>query len=283
MNIFLFLARRFIAGETFEQAKEVVKRLNDMGFLVTIDILGESVTNKEQAEKARDSYIELLSNINTVGLNSNVSLKLTQMGLDIDDSYCYENVIKIVKTAAGYKNFVRIDMEGSRYTQRTIDIFKKVHGVYPHNIGMVIQSYLYRSKEDIIHAIENRHRIRLCKGAYKEPPDIAFPDKRDVNKNYEEIAKDLILKGNYPAIATHDERLINIAESFAKENNIPKDRFEFQMLYGIRRDLQERLITEGYRVRIYVPYGTYWMPYTIRRIRERKENLWFVLRNIFRG
>ena len=282
MNIFLFLAKRFIAGETFEQAKEVVKRLNDRGFLVTIDILGESVTNKEQAEKARDSYIELLSNINTVGLNSNVSLKHTQMGLDINDSYCYENVVKIVKTAVEYKNFVRIDMEGSRYTQRTIDIFEKIHRVYPQNIGMVIQSYLYRSKKDAEHAIENRHRIRLCKGAYKEPPDIAFPDKRDVNNNYEEMAKELLLKGNYPAIATHDERLINIAESFAKENNIPKDRFEFQMLYGIRRDLQERLIDEGYRVRIYVPYGTYWMPYTIRRIRERKENLWFVLRNIFR-
>lgn len=282
MNIFLFLARRFIAGETFEQAKEAVKRLNDMGFLVTIDILGESVTNKEQAEKARNAYIELLRNINIVGLNSNVSLKLTQMGLDIDDSYCYENVMKIVKTAVEYENFARIDMEGSKYTQRTIDIFENIHRVYPQNIGMVVQSYLYRSKEDIIHAIENRHRIRLCKGAYKEPPDIAFPDKRDVNKNYEEMAKELLLKGNYPAIATHDERLINIAESFAKENNIPKDRFEFQMLYGIRRDLQERLIAEGYRVRIYVPYGTYWMPYTIRRIRERKENLWFVLRNIFR-
>lgn len=282
MNIFLFLARRFIAGETFEQAKEVVRRLNDRGFLVTIDILGESVTNKQQAEKARDSYIELLKNINTLGLNSNVSLKLTQMGLDIDDSYCHENIMKVVKTAVGYNNFVRIDMEGSRYTQRTIDIFEKVHEIYPQNIGMVIQSYLYRSKKDTEHAIENRHRIRLCKGAYKEPPDIAYPDKRDVNKNYEDMAKELLLKGNYPAIATHDERLINIAESFAKENNIPKDRFEFQMLYGIRRDLQERLIAEGYRIRIYVPYGTYWMPYTIRRIRERKENLWFVLRNIFR-
>lgn len=283
MNIFLFLAKRFIAGETFEQAKEVVKRLNDKGFSITLDILGESVTNKEQSEKARDFYIELLKNINTLGLNSNVSLKLTQMGLDIDDSYCYENVIKIVKTAVEYNNFVRIDMEGSRYTQRTINIFKKLHKVHPENIGMVIQSYLYRSKEDIIHAIENRHRIRLCKGAYKEPPDIAFPDKMDVNKNYEEMAKELLLKGNYPAIATHDERLINIAELFAKENNIPKDRFEFQMLYGIRRDLQERLIDEGYRVRIYAPYGTYWMPYTIRRIRERKENLWFVIKNIFRG
>ena len=282
MNIFLFLAKRFIAGETFEQAKEVVKRLNDKGFSVTLDMLGESVTNKEQAEKARDAYIELLGNINTVGLNSNVSLKLTQMGLDIDDSYCHENVVKIVKTAVEYKNFVRIDMEGSRYTQRTIDIFEKIHRVYPENIGMVIQSYLYRSKNDVDYAIENRHHIRLCKGAYKEPPDIAFPDKRDVNKNFKEMAKELLLKGNYPAIATHDERLLNIAESFAKENNIPKDSFEFQMLYGIRRDLQERLIDEGYRVRIYVPYGTYWMPYTIRRIRERKENLWFVLRNIFR-
>jgi proline dehydrogenase len=282
MNIFLFLARRFIAGETFEQAKEVVKRLNDRGFLVTIDILGESVTSREQAEKARDSYIELLRNINKLGLNSNVSLKLTQMGLDIDDSYCHENVMKIVRTAVEYKNFVRIDMEGSKYTQRTIDVFEKVHRFYPENIGMAIQSYLYRSKKDIIHAIENHHRIRLCKGAYKEPPDVAYPNKRDSNKSYEELTKGLLLKGNYPAIATHDERLINIAKSFAKENKISKDRFEFQMLFGIRRDLQERLIDEGYRVRIYVPYGTYWMPYTIRRIRERKENLWFVLKNIFR-
>jgi len=283
MNIFLFLARRFIAGETFEQAKEVVKRLNGRGFLVTIDILGESVTNKEQAEKVKYSYIELLRNINTLGLNSNVSLKLTQMGLDIDDSYCHENVMKIVETAVEYKNFVRIDMEGSKYTQRTIDTFKEVHRVYPQNIGMVIQSYLYRSKKDAEYAIENQHRIRLCKGAYKEPPDIAFPDKRDVNKNFEGMTKELLLKGNYPAIATHDEKLIDISKNFAIENGISKDKFEFQMLYGIRRDIQERLIDEGYKVRIYVPYGAYWMPYTIRRIRERKENLWFVLKNIFRG
>ena len=283
MNIFLFLARRFIAGETFEQAKEVVKRLNGRGFLVTIDILGESVTNKEQAEKVKYSYIELLRNINKLGLNSNVALKLTQMGLDIDDSYCHENVMKIVETAVEYKNFVRIDMEGSKYTQRTIDTFKEVHRVYPQNIGMVIQSYLYRSKKDAEYAIENQHRIRLCKGAYKEPPDIAFPDKRDVNKNFEGMTKELLLKGNYPAIATHDEKLIDISKNFAIENGISKDKFEFQMLYGIRRDIQERLIDEGYKVRIYVPYGAYWMPYTIRRIRERKENLWFVLKNIFRG
>ena len=283
MNILLYLAKRFIAGETFEQAKEVVKRLNGRGFLVTIDILGESVTNKEQAEKVKYSYIELLRNINTLGLNSNVSLKLTQMGLDIDDSYCHENVMKIVETAVEYKNFVRIDMEGSKYTQRTIDTFKEVHRVYPQNIGMVIQSYLYRSKKDAEYAIENQHRIRLCKGAYKEPPDIAFPDKRDVNKNFEGMTKELLLKGNYPAIATHDEKLIDISKNFAIENGISKDKFEFQMLYGIRRDIQERLIDEGYKVRIYVPYGAYWMPYTIRRIRERKENLWFVLKNIFRG
>jgi len=245
--------------------------------------LGESVTNKELAENARDTYIELLRNISVLGLISNVSLKLSQMGLDIDDSFCYENVIKIVETAFEYKNFVRIDMEGSRYTQKTIDIFEKIHRDYPENIGMVIQSYLYRSKSDTAHAIENRHCIRLCKGAYKEPPDIAYPDKRDVNKNYEDMAKELLLKGNYPAIATHDERLITIAKSFALANNILKDRIEFQMLYGIRRKLQKSLVNEGYRVRIYVPYGTHWLPYAIRRIRERKENLWFVLKNIFRG
>ncbi len=204
------------------------------------------------------------------------------MGLDIDDSYCCENVLKIVKTAAVYKNFVRIDMEGSKYTRRTIDIFKTIQSPYPDNIGMVIQSYLYRSKSDAEYAIENRHRIRLCKGAYKEPPEIAYPDKSDVNKNFEDMAKGLLLKGNYPAIATHDERLINIVKAFTEENKIPKDRFEFQMLYGIRRGLQEKLLKEGYRVRIYVPYGTHWLPYTIRRIRERKENLWFVLKNIFR-
>ena len=282
MDILLFLAKRFIAGETFEQAKVVVKGLNDAGFLVTLDMLGESVTSKGQAERARDSYIQLLGDIYKLALNSTISLKLTQMGLDIDDAYCCENIMKIAEAAVNYKNFVRLDMEGSGYTQRTIDIFKKIHEVYPENIGMAIQSYLYRSKKDTAHAMENRHRIRLCKGAYKEPPDIAYPDKMDVNKSFEDIMKELLLKGNYPAIATHDEKLIDIAKNFAIENGISKDKFEFQMLYGIRRDLQERLITEGYRVRIYVPYGTYWIPYTIRRIRERKENLWFVLRNIFR-
>jgi proline dehydrogenase len=282
MNILLFLAKRFIAGETFEQAKVVVKGLNDAGFLVTLDMLGESVTSKGQAERARDSYIQLLGDIYKLALNSTISLKLTQMGLDIDDAYCCENVMKIVEAAVNYKNFVRLDMEGSRYTQRTIDIFKKIHEVYPKNIGMAIQSYLYRSKKDTAHAIENRHRIRLCKGAYKEPPDIAYPDKMDVNKSFEDIMKELLLKGNYPAIATHDERLINIAKTLAGENNILPDRFEFQMLYGIRRNLQKKLLSEGYRIRIYVPYGRYWLPYTIRRVRERKENLFFVLKNIFR-
>lgn len=282
MNILFLLARRFIAGETFEHAKKAVKKLNNEGFYITLDILGESVTNKEQAEKARDTYIELLKNINALALNSNVSLKLTQMGLDIDDSYCCENIAKIVKTAAEYINFVRIDMEGSRYTQRTIDIFEKVHKSYPQNIGMAIQSYLYRSRKDALRAIENQYRIRLCKGAYKEPSDIAYPDKRDVDKNFEAMMKELLLRGNYPAIATHDEKLIDIAKSFVMENGISKDRFEFQMLYGIRKGLQDILLKEGYRVRIYVPYGTYWLPYTVRRIRERKENLWFVLKNILR-
>ncbi|MEK6591395.1 MAG: proline dehydrogenase family protein [Nitrospinota bacterium] len=282
MNILFLLAKRFIAGETFEQAKGVVKKLNDLGFSVTLDILGESVKNRGQAERARDSYIELLGNTYKLSLNSHISLKLTQMGLDIDDSYCYENVIRIVKTAHEYKNFVRIDMEGSQYTQRTIDIFEKVHKDYPDNVGMVIQAYLYRSKDDAAHSIEKRYRIRLCKGAYKEPPDIAYPNKRDVNKNFEEIMKELLLKGNYPAIATHDEGLIDSAKLFAGKNDISRDKFEFQMLYGIRRMLQERLLREGYRVRIYIPYGTHWLPYTIRRVRERKENLWFVLKNIFR-
>src|SRR3990167_351871 len=175
MDILLFLAKRFIAGETFEQAKVVVKGLNDAGFLVTLDMLGESVTSKGQAERARDSYIQLLGDIYKLALNSTISLKLTQMGLDIDDAYCCENIMKIAEAAVNYKNFVRLDMEGSGYTQRTIDIFKKIHEVYPENIGMAIQSYLYRSKKDIAHAMENRHRIRLCKGAYKEPPDIAYP------------------------------------------------------------------------------------------------------------
>lgn len=282
MSILLILAKRFIAGEGFEQAKEVVKRLNTKGLLVTLDILGESVTNREQAERHRDEYIGLLRDINTLRLNSTISLKLTQMGLDIDDSFCCENILKIVQTAAGYKNFVRMDMEGSKYTQRTIDIFKAIHSSYPENIGMTIQSYLYHSKKDVTAAIENHHRIRLCKGAYKEPPDIACPDKREVNKNFEDMAKELLLKGEYPAIATHDERLINMVKSFTEGKGISKDRFEFQMLYGIRRGLQEKLLKEGYRVRIYVPYGTHWLPYTMRRIRERKENLWFVFKNIFR-
>ena len=225
-------------------------------------------------------YLSLLDDIRDGGVNSSVSLKLTHFGLDISDEIAEGNLRGIIKKASELNNFVTFDMEGSRYTQRTIDTFLRLHEKYT-NIGIAIQSYLYRSPMDVRLLIEKGASVRLVKGAYKEPTQIAFPKKRDVDKNFEELMKSLLLKGNYLAIATHDERLINEAIRFADENGIPKERFEFQMLLGIKRKLQKRLADSGYKVRVYIPYGADWLPYTLRRLRERKENLFFVIKNLF--
>lgn len=282
MRVLTFLARRFIAGEKGEDAIKAVQKLNLDGITTTIDILGENVSNKDEAIRAAEEYVSLLELIKETGVDSGVSLKLTQMGLDISPEFCAENMGRILKKAKETNNFVRIDMEGSPYTQKTLDIFQTVSNEYK-NVGCVIQAYLFRSKDDIIRLNKMKAQVRLCKGAYKEPRTIAFKDKRDVNKNFVELTKMLLTDGNYPAIATHDQKIIEAAKEFARQDGIDKDQFEFQMLYGIRRKSQKRLANEGYNIRVYVPYGTHWLPYFIRRLRERKENVFFILKNLFRA
>ncbi len=275
-----FFAKRYIAGEERKDAIEVIRRLNAHGILATIDSLGEHVKDISHAEEAVREYLGLLDDIREAGVGSTVSMKLSHLGLDISDEIAERNAEAVIKRAFELGNSVTFDMEGSRYTRKTIDIFLRLHERYP-NTAIAIQSYLYRSASDVKLLIEKGASVRLVKGAYKEPPDIAFPKKRDVDRNFEELMKSLLLKGKNPAIATHDERLINEAVRFAEENRIPKDRFEFQMLLGIKRSLQRRLSDLGYRVRAYVPYGPDWLPYMLRRMRERRENLFFVIKNIF--
>jgi len=276
------LASAFVAGETPDEAMRVVRRLNEKNITGTLDVLGENVTNKEEAEKAVQAYLDLLDTINQAGVKSHVSLKLTQMGLDIDDEYCYQNMVKIVRKAKEYNNFVRIDMEGSDYTQKTLDIFYRLHKEFNDSVGIVIQAYLFRSEKDIEELNKIKARVRLCKGAYKEPPTIAYKKMKDIRKNFIKLAEMLFLNGNYPAIATHDDYLIDWTKNFVKEKGISNNEFEFQMLYGIRTKTQERLAKEGYNIRIYIPFGTHWLPYFYRRLRERKENVWFVVKNLFK-
>ncbi|MDO8426810.1 MAG: proline dehydrogenase family protein [Deltaproteobacteria bacterium] len=279
-SLLAFFAKRYIAGTERKDAIEAARRLGSIGILATIDHLGENVKNPSEAQAVADEYLSLLDEIKTSNVDSTVSLKLTHLGLDISNELAEKNAGKIIEKALLHNNFVRFDMEGSAYTQRTIDIFLKLREKHP-NVGIAIQSCLYRSRADMELLIKKGASVRLIKGAYKEPPDIAFKDKKDVDKSFEVLMKELLLKGNRPAIATHDLRLINEAIKFVRENNIPKDCFEFQMLLGIKRTLQKKLANEGYRMRVYVPYGKDWLPYTMRRLMERKENVFFVVRNIF--
>jgi len=281
MNILFIFARRFIAGQTLEQALPVVEGLHKDGFGTTLDILGESVSNPKEARNVAEEYCSVIRTLKEKGLEPNMSLKLTQLGLDISEQLCFDNVAKILVEAGKVGGFIRIDMEGSAYTQRTLDMVKRWRNIYP-NVGTVVQAMLKRSKVDVENLLADGIGIRLCKGAYKEPSDIAFPDKKDVDKQYNILAERLVTSGLYHGIATHDEKIIERVKEHAKRYGIKKDQFEFQMLLGIRRDLQKRLIQEGWRVRVYVPYGSHWLPYTLRRMRERKENFWFVLKNIFR-
>ena len=279
-GLLTFFARRYIAGRTIEEAIDVARKLKTHGILSTIDNLGENVTDAREARGAVDEYLKLLDAIEAAGVDSTISLKLTHMGLDISDELASRNVETLIKRAAELENFVRFDMEGSGYTERTINIFLALRKRY-ENTGIAIQACLRRSAGDIKRLIEEGASVRLCKGAYKEPPEIAFPDKKDVDKNFSMLMKELLCKGTRPAIATHDEKLIDEAKGFAREKGISKDRFEFQMLLGIKRTLQKRLAAEGFKVRVYVPYGPNWLPYILRRMRERKENVFFVLKNIF--
>ena len=274
------VARRFVAGETLDDAVEVARNVNSAMQLASLDLLGENVSNKAGARQAAENYLAIFERIEREKLDSNVSLKLTQLGIDLDESLCQELLEKIVARAAAQGNFVRIDMEGSPYTERTVEIAKRVRAKYAA-VGTVMQAYLYRTERDVLDLIAAGCRIRLCKGAYKEPPDVAFPKKSDVDANYVKLMKLLLPSGIYHGIATHDPAMIDATKDFAREKNIGREKFEFQMLYGIRTDLQKQLVRDGFRLRIYIPYGTDWFPYFMRRLAERPANLTFFLRNLF--
>jgi proline dehydrogenase len=276
-------ARRFVAGETVAEAVAVVRELNTKGITASLDLLGESVYTETEARAARDEYLQLLDRIKESGVDANVSVKLTAMGLDIDNEMCVGIMQDVLARAQKYSTFVRIDMESSEYTDITLKLFEeRLYPMYKANVGVVLQSYLYRTFAEVEHMNTLRARVRLCKGAYKEPPKVAYPDKKDVDANYIRCMRELMLKGNYPGIATHDPAMINEAKRFAKEQGITSDRFEFQMLYGVRRDLQESLVKAGYRVRCYVPFGTQWYPYLMRRLAERPANVAFITGNVVR-
>ncbi len=275
------MARRFVAGEELDLAVAAARACNRAGMLVSLDYLGENVSSEEDARRACDAYLGVFDRIAQEKLDANVSMKLTQLGLDRSEALCEELVEKIVARAAGYHNFVRIDMEGSAYTQRTIDLAKRVRARSPA-VGVVIQSYLFRSEQDVRELLAIGCRIRLCKGAYKEPPEIAFAAKADADSNYIKLMKILMKSGIYHGMATHDENIIREAQAFATREKISRDSFEFQMLYGIRRDLQQRLVRDGWRMRVYVPFGTEWYPYFMRRLGERPANVFFIARNMLR-
>jgi len=275
------LSTRFVAGDTLEQALKVGRDLNAEGYSLTLDVLGESVTSAAEAAQARDAYVRTLTAIHEGGIQGNVSLKLTQFGLDISTEECRSNVEQLVRLAAEWNNFVRIDMESSECTDRTLEIVRDLHAGYKA-VGTVIQAYLYRSRKDVEDLCSRGIRVRLCKGAYLEPASVAFPKKSQVDTNYVELMKLLLDRGEYPAIATHDEQIIEATKAYAAAKKIPREAFEFQMLYGIRRDLQRKLVQEGYRFRLYVPFGSAWYPYYMRRLAERPANLFFILRNLFR-
>jgi proline dehydrogenase len=276
------VTRRFIAGENIEAAITTIKELNKVGITATFDHLGESTTSEAEAEADVREYIRLLGRIEETGVHSNVSVKLTQLGLDIDEAYCLENTRRIVAEGHRRANFVRIDMEDSTKTDATLRIFKQLFHEYG-NVGIVLQSYLYRTEKDLDDVLAMGARIRLCKGAYQEPPEVAFPEKADVDANYIKLMKKLLKSGIYHGIATHDPNMIRATQAFAAAEGIGKDQYEFQMLYGVRRDLMMQLAQEGHRMRTYVPYGEFWYPYFMRRLAERPANVWFVVKNLFKG
>jgi proline dehydrogenase len=288
-------ASRFIAGDTLEEAMGVIRSLNSRGMFVTLDHLGENVDTPEKAAAATEDYLESLTRIHEAGAEANISVKLTQLGLNIDADLCLSNLRRIASRAAEYGMMVRVDIEDFSTVDRTWLTFRNLRAEEVTNIGLAVQSYLYRSEEDVIALLAEGARLRLCKGAYSEPPDVAYPHKADVDANYDRIVKILIdasltqgetSTGKFPpvaAIATHDLARIDFARNYAEEVGLPKAALEFQMLLGIRSDLQQELVNAGYPVRIYVPYGTDWYPYFMRRLAERPANLWFFLSNLFRG
>ena len=277
------MASRFVAGEAVENAVVVALNLRSRDIGATVDFLGESVAAPPAAVAARDQYLAILDQLHAKNLEVNVSVKLTQMGFDIDEDLCASNVCAIAGKATEHGGFVRIDMESSAYTQRTLDFYRtRVAQQFGNHAGVVIQSALRRSADDVQQLIDDGVRVRLCKGAYLEHHDVAFPKKADVDSNFVALMERLLLKGNFPAIATHDERIIRHALHFASQHGVPSDRFEFQMLYGVRRDLQKELRAKGAGVRVYIPFGSQWYPYLMRRLAERPSNVAFMVGNIMR-
>jgi len=277
------LARRFVAGETLDDALAAVRVLNQHGISASLDELGESVSNEAEARATRDAYVRILDRIAEARLDANVSVKLTALGLDISEELCVSLMHDLLERARRYGTFVRIDMEASNYTDVTLRLFEeRFYPSFRDQVGIVLQSYLYRTWADVERAIEIQCRVRLCKGAYKEPATVAFPAKRDVDANYVKCLHALLERGHYPGLATHDPALITRAIAFAREQRIDASRFEFQMLYGVRRDLQEKLVRDGWRMRVYVPFGTQWYPYLMRRLAERPANVAFMTGNVVR-
>lgn len=277
------LSSRFVAGMTVGEAISATEVVTARGMSVSVDNLGENVTNTHEATESAQLYHDMLDQISERRLNANVSLKLTHMGLDVDEDLARNITRDLVAHAKKINNFVRVDMEGSPYTQRTIDFVRDLHREAPESVGAVIQSYLFRSEKDVTELCSEKIRIRLCKGAYKEPPDIAFAAKADVDANYVKLMKIMLMSGVYHGIATHDEKMIDATKNFARERSISPESFEFQMLYGVRRDLQELLVKNGWRVRVYIPFGTEWYPYLMRRLAERPANAIFILKNLLRS
>jgi proline dehydrogenase len=276
-------ARRFVAGETLHEAVDAVRTLNANRIAVSLDLLGESVSREHEARSTRDVYLEILDRIASDALDANVSIKLTSLGLDISEELCVALMQDILDRAQRYGNFVRIDMESSAYTDRTLQLFEeRFYPSYRDNVGIVLQSALFRTGTDVERANTIRCRVRLCKGAYREPASVAFPKKRDVDANYIKCMHGLLSDGNYPGLATHDVRILRDAQRYVQSHGIGRDRFEFQMLYGVRRDLQERLVRDGWRLRVYVPFGTQWYPYLMRRLAERPANVAFLTGNVMR-
>jgi proline dehydrogenase len=283
-SLFKKLTTRFIAGETTDEAVAAIRDINAGGCSASFDHLNESVSNVAATEDEVREYLHLLELIDQTGINSNVSIKLTQFGLEIDPELAYRNARRIVEESKRRGNFVRVDMEGSSVTQVTIDIFKRLRSEFELNdVGIVLQSYLYRTEEDARALLKIPARIRLCKGAYDEPAEVAYPEKKDVDANYVRVMQMLLSSGTYHGIATHDPKMIEATIDFAQREGIAKNAFEFQMLYGIRRDLQEQLARDGWGMRVYVPYGKHWYPYFMRRLAERPANIWFVLKNVLKG
>jgi proline dehydrogenase len=279
-------ARRFVAGETIEEAIAAIRELNTLGISATLDHLGENVETAEDATRSTEDYLKALEALEAAGVQSHISIKLTALGLDLGDEVCRANVVRLLERAKPIGTLVTIDMESTAYTERTLKLFRELRREY-NNVGIVIQSYLYRSEADIVALCKEGAHVRLCKGAYKEPPVHAFPRKADVDAAYVRLMKMLLspearANKTFGAIATHDVKMIEATRQYAQEQMAPRDEFEFQMLHGIRRDLQKQLAADGYGVRVYVPYGTEWYPYFMRRLAERPANIWFIVSNFFR-